>query len=165
MANKTGRCGCECIEAKPSSSKGKKGKKIGKKSKQGPLDLVWTEGGRISPPMTSFPFPLHLRLISQSQDLTLQALSGLVSTPSWSWFLKFTSSFRPSSGNPQKDNFHDVNFSIYKMATFGIVNSTIAINLTFFKGGDGWRKSFEIFPIKNLSPRPKSSSASTSSIY
>jgi len=32
MANKKGRCGCGCIEVKP-TSKGKKGKKIAKKSK------------------------------------------------------------------------------------------------------------------------------------
>ena len=35
------------------------------------------------------------------------------------------------------------NLNIDKNATFGIVNSTILINLSLSKGGGGWRKTFK----------------------
>jgi hypothetical protein len=43
-----------------------------------------------------------------------------------------------------KDNFHIPSSSIDKTTIFDMVNSTIPIEFSLSKGGDGWRKTFKI---------------------
>jgi len=59
-----------------------------------------------------------------------------------------TSLYQISNGNPQKDTFHNFIFAIDKMVTFGIVNSTILMNLSLSKGVGGWRKAFKSSTIQ-----------------
>jgi hypothetical protein len=47
----------------------------------------------------------------------------------------------------EKDNFHILIFGIDNMTIFDTVISTILIKLSFSKGGGGWDKAFNNFPL------------------